>query len=509
MMRPILVLHRWLGIIVGLVMTIWCLSGFIMMYVDYPRLTPAEQLQGLAPLQWPARLNPQEIDLPGDALITAARVEMVAGRPVMRIIPQTGPEHATTQMRAIPTAFDLVSGKPVEGISETGLASIARTFGAHNNIAGGVRAISEAGIDQWTVQAYRRNAPLYRADYADSRNTQIYISGKTGEVIQDTTRFERFWGWLGAVPHWLYPTILRQNGALWTQIVIWTSAIGCFLTLTGMWIGIVRLRRKRDGSFGSPYRGLWWWHHVFGLVFGILTLTWVGSGVLSMNPWGALASEAGFVERTRLAGPLRWKDVSAALTQLHRAPEGTVRLETAPLGGRLFLSAITADGAASRLDSNGQLSPLNKSELSAALAWAPGVGSLTLLQEEDTYYYAHKEVAKLPVWRVILSDREQTRLYIDAETGGLLQAYDSNGRIYRWVTHGLHSFDLPGLRRRPIWDLVVVPLLILVTLICATGTWMGINKVRRDLRRSRKHRRHRAGRGVSVGASGVGCRGIR
>ena len=179
-------------------------------------------------------------------------------------------------------------------------------------------------------------------------------------------------------------------------------------------------------------------------------------------------------------------------------------LATAPLGGRLFLSAITADGVASRLDGGGRPSPLNKSELSTALASAPGVGSLTLLQEEDTYYYAHKEVAKLPVWRVILSDREQTRLYIDAETGGLLQAYDSNGRIYRWVTHGLHSFDLPGLRRRPIWDLVVVPLLILVTLICATGTWMGINKVRRDLRRARKRHRHRARPGVSVGASASG-----
>ena len=63
-------------------------------------------------------------------------------------------------------------------------------------------------------------------------------------MVQLTTRFQRFWGWLGAVPHWLYPTILRQDGALWSQVVICTSLIGCFLTVTGLWVGIARLRRR-------------------------------------------------------------------------------------------------------------------------------------------------------------------------------------------------------------------------------------------------------------------------
>lgn len=54
-------------------MTIWCLSGFVMMYVDYPRLSPAEQLRGLAPLQMPAADAMEGIDLPEDTALSSAR----------------------------------------------------------------------------------------------------------------------------------------------------------------------------------------------------------------------------------------------------------------------------------------------------------------------------------------------------------------------------------------------------------------------------------------------------
>jgi hypothetical protein len=493
MLRSVLFLHRWLGIVVGLLMTCWCLSGFVMMYVDYPRLTSAEQLRGLSPLQLPSMPSLDHVDVPVEMALSAAKVEMMAGRAVLRITPQMVPEPVIAQMRATAGAFDLSSGQPIHIIGETDVSSIARAFGSGSRVERGVKAVTQTDMDQWTVQTYSRNRPLYRADYGDAQGTQVYVSGKSGEVVQQTTRFERFWGWLGAVPHWLYPTILRQNGALWTQIVIWTSFVGCFLTITGIWTGIARLRRKRDGSIGSPYRGLWWWHHVFGLFFGVLTLTWVASGLLSMNPWNVLASEAGFSERERLSGPgpMRWEDIAQALSRVENLPAETVRLEAVPLGGRLFLAATAANGTVTRLSAEGRPLALEKPELLSALAWAPGLASLDLLEEEDAYYYSHKEGVKLPVWRAILSDDESTRLYIDPQTGRLLRAFDSNGRIYRWAMHGLHSLDLPVLRSRPIWDLVVVPLLAAVTIVCATGTWMGVDKVRRDVRRLRNRRRRR------------------
>lgn len=64
MLRPILFLHRWLGVVIGTLMTLWCLSGFVMMYVDYPRLMPDEQVRGLAPLHLLGAAALARIDLP-------------------------------------------------------------------------------------------------------------------------------------------------------------------------------------------------------------------------------------------------------------------------------------------------------------------------------------------------------------------------------------------------------------------------------------------------------------
>ena len=491
--RPVLVLHRWLGVFVGLLMTLWCLSGFVMIYVDYPRLEPAAQLQGLAPVQLPPGPvwnDPawEEAGLAPDLPIASARVEMMAGRPVLRIVSAATGDRPIAQMRTMPDAIDLATGRKLAPPRRADLARIAADYARGHAIGGAAPALSETGIDQWTVQTYRRSAPLYRADYADPAGTVIYISGRSGEVVQKTTRFQRFWGWLGAVPHWLYPTILRQDGALWNQVVVWTSLAGCFLTGTGIWAGIARLRRKRDGTIGSPYKGLWWWHHVFGLFFGLLTLTWVASGLFSMNPWGFLDSSAGPAEAGRLAGPMHWRDVRQALSALGDLPRGARRVEAAPLGGRTFLllsGLPISDGEVSsqRFDAAGKPALFGEDALRTALSGRPSLASLELLEEEDAYYYGRRSPAPLPVWRAVLADAEATRLYIDPVSGRLLRAVDRNGRAFRWLQDGLHRLDLPLLRRRPWWDLVVLPLLAAVTFVCGTGTWMAWNKVRRDVRR--------------------------
>jgi hypothetical protein len=488
MMRAILFVHRWLGVVIGAVMTLWCLSGFVMMYVAYPRLSPAEQLRGIAPLHLPPSAPVPPIDLPGDTALSSARLEMMADHPVLRIAPAIDAGRPIGQMRAAPVNYDLATGRVIGTLSPEDALAVGAGFGRHAGVAGPVAAATRITVDQWTVQTFKGHQPLYRIDYRDAAGTTAYVAGNSGEVIQRTTLFERFWGWLGAVPHWLYPTILRQNGAAWSQVVIWTSLIGCFLTATGLWVGIARLRRGRDGRLGSPYRGLWWWHHVFGLVFGMLALTWVASGLFSMNPWGFLDSMAGIAERRRLAGPMTWEALRPALARLPVLP-GAVRVEAVPLAGSMFLVATCADGGMARFDARGRAAPLREDALRAALRNGPPLASLNLLRDEDAYYYAHKFALKLPVWRALLADEQETRLYIDPNSGALIRAFDRDARRFRWLQDGLHSLDFPGLRQRPIWDLVVLPLLVAVTLLCGTGTWVGARKLIRDARRLNNRRR--------------------
>ncbi|MFX7934447.1 hypothetical protein ABTK33_20390, partial [Acinetobacter baumannii] len=88
------------------------------------------------------------------------------------------------------------------------------------------------------------------------QGTELYVAQRTGRIVQVTTRADRLFAWLGAIPHWLYPTVLRQNVGLWSQVVIWLAVAGTFLSAMGLYIGVARLRRWPSGRW-TPYRG---WH---------------------------------------------------------------------------------------------------------------------------------------------------------------------------------------------------------------------------------------------------------
>ena len=90
---------------------------------------------------------------------------------------------------------------------------------------------------------------------------------------------------MGAIPHWLYFVQLRRNNAAWRQAILWTSGVGSVLALIGLVLGIVQYRTR--------YAGLMRWHYVTGVVFGVFTLTWVFSGLLSMQPWDWTSTEGG------------------------------------------------------------------------------------------------------------------------------------------------------------------------------------------------------------------------
>jgi hypothetical protein len=197
--------------------------------------------------------------------------------------------------------------------------------------------------------------------------------------------------------------------------------------------------------------------------------------------------------RHNLAGEVRGAAFNQALAVLPRvAANGAVQVRGEALGGRLYLVAMGADGRTVRFDTAGEPAPLTRSELAGALGRAGAkVASLDLLTREDAYYYGHHRTVRLPVWRAVMADAEQTRLYIDAVTGATVRTLDSSDRAGRWVRGGLHGLDFAGLRLRPVWDLVVLPLLAGVTLVCATGFWLSLSRLRRDGRAVRRWFRKR------------------
>lgn len=490
--RYLILAHRYLGIGLGLIMALWCLSGFVMMYMPYPDVSKEQALRGNGLLNLENCCETHALSGLGLVDVNRFVVEMMGEVPVLRI-------RASGMQNPI---IDLSNGQLITAVDEQTAVSVAERFAANLALQGPLHLAGQVERDQWTVTSYYdRHRPLYHFHADAAEGTRFYISSTTGEVIQFSTSNQRLWNWLGAVPHWLYPTVLRQHQGLWLQVVIWCSLGGAFLTLFGIYLGVVQYR-VRGGRRSSPYRGMALWHHYTGLLFGVLVLTWVVSGFFSVNPWNMFDFSGGSRERQQLQGvPLFADEVEKFVNNLPdtSVPAGTARLEGYALKGRLYVLAYQADGSYQRLDGQ-TLEPASITErewlsLSRAAAGGTAIAEAGLMEQDDAYYYSHKLSRELPVYRIVLDNPDQTRLYLNATSGELAAQFDRSKRIYRWVFNGLHQLDLSSwLRQRPVWDLVVWLLLAGVTLSTLTGVWLGARRIKRwDARRrasARKGRQH-------------------
>ncbi len=473
--RTCFLVHRWLGVLIALLMAIWTLSGIVMMYVSFPETSREERLAGLEPIDLSACCA--NAYLPGGVPISGAQVEMVAGEPMLRWQGPAGPGIASLANVALPE------------IGPEQAAAVARGHMQRSHGLDAQPQVEQITRDQWTVYGrFRQYGPLYKVSFDDDRGTVFYVGSANGEVVQDTNAHERFWNWLGAVPHWLYFTVVRENQPLWYNFVTYASLLGVFLTLTGIYVGI---RQYGRGKRLSPYRGMALWHHWTGLIFGIVTLTWVFSGLVSMQPWGTFESEGPGQAISRLEGrPLEEADITALFTALKAHPQaGVVSAEVVMQGGQPLAILSRADGSMQRASLPDLApAPLSSDDLRARAASAnPNVplASAEMISQGDAYYYGHHTDVVLPAYRAIYADEGQSRFYFDPRSGEVVSFSDSTSRLYRWLHYGLHRLDFAVLRERPLWDAVMLPLLAGVSLLCLLGVWMGVRRLRIKFRAKR------------------------
>ncbi len=473
--RYIFLLHRYLGIGLGVIVTLWCLSGFVMMYVPFPEVSRQEKLFASPHLTFDDCCQVPSVDEFAEIPLSSARISLWPFRPILFLTGQGGEQYA----------IDLHSGEYLYEITSDMARAAARQYA--NQSGSGTVTQSEGMVesDQWTVTGYfNQLRPFHKYRIFDGDGTRLYVSAVTGEVVQETRRAERFLNWGGAVIHWLYPSIIRQHQTLWYWTVVSLSIIGLFLTLTGLYIAIRYLQLKK-GKPLSPYSGLGMWHHYIGLAFGILTLTWVGSGLLSMQPWGLLEGRSTAFERAAVQ-----RDGQMLFDQQFR--DQLRGLQGADLGGDVvWIEFSKADGAigailynksgdAVRYDPTtwlpDSLNDFYFEQVAERIKPENEIREAVWIEQQDNYYYSLKSNVRLPVYRVTYDDGEIA--YFDNVTGELVYLVDSQRKWYRWLFNGFHSLDFTaGLRQRPVWDFVVWLLLGGVTAGAITGTWLGYQRL--------------------------------
>ena len=486
--------HRYLGIVLGLLFVVWFASGIGMIYArGMPSLTDELRLERLEPLDLESvQVTPLEAAERAGLGESLERVTllMVMDRPAYRlggaatVFADTGelmPEVGPVRAREVASRFmDLAS----ERVRYERLLTRA---------------------DQWTVSP-RGQLPLHKLSIDDERGTQLYVSPESGEVTLLTTRASRALAWVSAIPHWLYFTPLRVRQNLWTNTILWTAGLGCVLAILGITLGIIQFKFSRPFRLSRirsyiPYAGWMRWHHITGLAFGVLALTWVFSGLLSMEPFGWASGEGlstGELRRALIGGPLDASafppiDVEAwdallpgrsvkeiTYERILGEPYFMVRSTPAEPGGTTTTELVAAETLEVRREPfavDSLMDRVRETHPDIPLVEA------RLLEEYDSYHYSRDQQAPLPILRVKFDDPDQTWLYIDPGSGQLSTSVHHLDRVERWIYHGFHSLDFGfWYYNRPIWDIGVIVLSLGGLATSAIGLFVGTRRLWRGRR---------------------------
>jgi len=489
MKRALILLHKWLGIGLALFFLMWFASGIVLHFVPFPNLTQDERLRALPVLQAGPGccLTADEAVRRAGLEFSEARLGMHGALTAWRLLGRprgdAGPLHWH--------ALDARTGAAVPRLSDAQAVMVAEAFSGRHALE-----VERLQRDQWTVpQGLDPYRPLAKVRLDGDDGLELYVSLDAAEVVRDTRRGERFWNWLGAVPHWIYPTLLRQFPRAWHHAVVWLSIPGTLLAASGLVLGIWQLFLNR--SRWIPYRKPWMrWHHIAGLAASVFTLTWMFSGLLSMNPFGVFSSRsATAMERTLWLGApaaARLDPASALASTMARADGPAPReLELLRVDGQAWYRLRNADRQwLVRADREANAAPPDSPsgpQMLAALPDATVIGTLRGLRPQagapqvlrisayDDLYYASdpsdadsRYSRPLPAWRANWTDG--TVVYADPASARIVLRVDGSGRWQRVLYNGLHRLDFAPLLARPwLRHVLVVGLSLLGLALCITS----------------------------------------
>ncbi len=493
LLRILHLTHRWLGIGLAAIVLVWTVSGLAMLYAERPGLTEEERLQALAPLDVAqVRVTPaaawRQIGVAGWP--EAVRLNTAFdGRPAYRFL-AGGAWHSVHADDA----------SAVPSISETQAVAAA----------GGLSAIREGGL--WRIvdrvtQDYWTRSPRFDAQrpfvvLADGSGRQAYVAQHSGEVVFESTRWQRIFDRIGTSAHWLWLFSVDIDRDVRRGVMLTLGFASLAMVASGLWVGVqrLRLRHRYPGGCRSPYRDGWKrWHHLLGIGGGVFLLAWLASGWLSYSPFGWLpgsfvsAGERQWLVGGRIDGPtlaafnlpavdfragktlreVEWSRFSGTpllhVRSLGPAGVHTRLVTAAPSPGEIALTRngrLTVEAIAARAAG---LQP------SARLVDAEEVGSY------DAEYLPNRHRQRsLPVVRLRFDDAERTVYYVDPATGRIETRIDDPGRSRRWGFAALHRLDFPPFGQNFALRATLASAALLAAMaLCAAGCVLGWRRLGR------------------------------
>lgn len=464
----------------SLIFLIWFLSGFLMIYSGFPRADKKKTFEKQETLNKYA------------TQIKTLAIDSVTPEQLTLSVLHKKPVYLYSN-----TIIDATTLTPITSFTNKALDSLI--INDYNTTIKDKKIITD--FDSWIPWSrYQKYFPIHKYYLADNTKTEVYLSEKTGTVVQETTSKTRWFARFGAIPHWFYYKSLRLNQGLWADFVIWLSGIGCIMCLSGLVVGIYRSRKwrkaKKKGLLGfSPYKEKWYrWHHIVGMTFGVFAFTFVFSGMISLldvPQWQWIISS-----KTETNYPELWKEQANDINQFTLSIETLLNNPNFPniksvqyqkfnntpyyVIQQEYGKPIWID--ASKPEPTQKIFTTKEIEDIATQKFDKLNYKTTIMTESDGYYRGSTETVKF-----VFDDVDNSWFYVPLADPNSVRLLNKNERLGRWLYQGLHTFNFPVFEGI---DWLRKTLLIIVsifgTIISLTGVILGYRYFKRKIKKLHK-----------------------
>lgn len=231
-------LHRWIGLILGIQLLLWMLSGLVMGLLPHEAVTGHDYQhpkQALAAL--PETGNFAEhpvVDLGSLASdpIRSISLRMFEQSPVYRILRDSGI-----------TLQDVITGQAIEVSADIARRIATRDYSGPGEISQ-VKLLEES-----TLEMRGHALPAWRVDFKDQRSTSLYISAQDGAVLERRNTYWRIFDvfWM------LHIMDYQQRTDFNNTLIIICSLILMWMGISGVLLWADSFQRE-DFAFVAKWR---------------------------------------------------------------------------------------------------------------------------------------------------------------------------------------------------------------------------------------------------------------
>lgn len=226
--------HRWLGLVVGVQLLVWTLSGLYMVAVKLDFIHGDSLVRNLSPefeLNAP-RVTFAHLTAKGSDGIDTLRLRAL---PDGQLVYEVGRGGAVE-------LIDARTGASLSPLPEGRVLELARLYYAGKGGANAATLLDDEAERPQEIQA--RKLPLWRVDFDDRLETSLYLHPDTGALV---VRRHRFWRWFDFL--WSLHIMDYQERSNVNNWVLRTATLlGLPLAIFGVWLAFFSfpfLQRRR------------------------------------------------------------------------------------------------------------------------------------------------------------------------------------------------------------------------------------------------------------------------